>query len=631
MNKVFLSCIVSFFAFIILPSIANAEPANNAFSDDKLYQCIIDAYNSKHKTNLDYDTNLTDEQLGTILSLDCSQIKSFDGIDKLTNLKTLTSNEISWAKSIDLTKNTSLTSLTLDGLNVSSLDLTKNTELTNLTLKSTGVYSNLSSLDLTKNTELTSLDLDYINITSINLTENTNLNWLRIKHSKIPSIDLTKNTELKTVTLDLNNSLGDLDFTKNDKLEYLSAMNTNLTSVNLTKNTELKKLFLHANELTNLDLTKNTKLTHLMFRNNKATELDLSQNINLVEADLQNLNITSLDVSNSPNLSRLLLNQCQNLVSLNLGEGINYLDLQYTKITSLELSNATQLGYLNLYACKFNNIDLTKNTSLYHLDLWGNNLTTIDLTKNTNLKELYLDSNKLTSIDLSKNTKLTRLSLGNKYQTSDKYLFKGDTLQYESGIKITAEDVLPSNINYNSTDDSIATVNDEGLITAKKFGNVDIAYSGKTSDNSFTEKMTIHVSDMSTSYNVDNSNNTITVRENSAISTVLNNITVSNGEAFVYDNNIKKTTGTIAEGYKIKIENDNNILKEYTILTTDSAMKGDINNDNQVTLLDVRLMLQKVINNNYTDEEKQIMDYNDDNNATLLDVRLFLQQVVNNS
>ena len=40
-------------------------------------------------------------------------------------------------------------------------------------------------------------------------------------------------------------------------------------------------------------------------------------------------------------------------------------------------------------------------------------------------------------------------------------------------------------------------------------------------------------------------------------------------------------------------------------------------------------MLQKVVNQDFTENEIKIMDYNDDGKATLLDVRLFLQQVVN--
>lgn len=66
-----------------------SSPANNAFTDDNFYKCVVDAYNSKNKTNLPYTTNLSDEQLETITVLDCDmfnksdeeKIKNVDGLE----------------------------------------------------------------------------------------------------------------------------------------------------------------------------------------------------------------------------------------------------------------------------------------------------------------------------------------------------------------------------------------------------------------------------------------------------------------------------------------------------------------------------------------------------------------------
>ena len=43
-----------------------SSPANNAFTDDNFYKCVVDAYNKENKTSLPYTTNLSDEQLETI-------------------------------------------------------------------------------------------------------------------------------------------------------------------------------------------------------------------------------------------------------------------------------------------------------------------------------------------------------------------------------------------------------------------------------------------------------------------------------------------------------------------------------------------------------------------------------------
>ena len=61
----------------------------------------------------------------------------------------------------------------------------------------------------------------------------------------------------------------------------------------------------------------------------------------------------------------------------------------------------------------------------------------------------------------------------------------------------------------------------------------------------------------------------------------------------------------------------------------EAFLKGDINNDGSLTLLDIRLTLQRILNNDYTDQEKQIMDYNEDDSVTLLDIRLLLQAILN--
>ena len=74
---------------------------------------------------------------------------------------------------------------------------------------------------------------------------------------------------------------------------------------------------------------------------------------------------------------------------------------------------------------------------------------------------------------------------------------------------------------------------------------------------------------------------------------------------------------------------DNQTTKTYRINIA-KIMKGDINYDGRVTLLDIRLILQRMLNNDYNDREKWIMDYNDDDRATLLDIRAILQWILNN-
>ena len=66
-----------------------------------------------------------------------------------------------------------------------------------------------------------------------------------------------------------------------------------------------------------------------------------------------------------------------------------------------------------------------------------------------------------------------------------------------------------------------------------------------------------------------------------------------------------------------------------TIRDPEEFLKGDANDDGKLSLLDVRLALQKFLNSDYTDREKTLIDYNEDGNVTLLDTRLLLQAILN--
>ncbi len=67
---------------------------------------------------------------------------------------------------------------------------------------------------------------------------------------------------------------------------------------------------------------------------------------------------------------------------------------------------------------------------------------------------------------------------------------------------------------------------------------------------------------------------------------------------------------------------------------TVKPLKGDIDNSNDITLLDVRLLLQEYINsdgsNEWSQDDLYMMDMNNDQKIDLLDVRLLLQKYINN-
>ena len=74
---------------------------------------------------------------------------------------------------------------------------------------------------------------------------------------------------------------------------------------------------------------------------------------------------------------------------------------------------------LSCYSNSLSSLDVSNNTQLTGLWCGYNNLTSLDVSKNTRLNELYCYSNQLTSLDVSKNTQLTNLYCwGNKFTTA---------------------------------------------------------------------------------------------------------------------------------------------------------------------------------------------------------------------
>ena len=177
----------------IATTIAGA-PANNAFEDQKFYNCVIYAYNGTNNTSVPYTTNLTDDQLQSITSISCiaRNVESLSGIEKITQLKEL---DVSYnaLTSIDVSNNTALTKLHAPGNKLTSLDVSNNTALTELSASD----NKLTSLDVSNNTALTKLDASTNRLTSLDVSNNTALTELDASYNKLTSLDLINNQELK--------------------------------------------------------------------------------------------------------------------------------------------------------------------------------------------------------------------------------------------------------------------------------------------------------------------------------------------------------------------------------------------------------------------------------------------------
>ena len=405
-----------------------SSPANNAFTDENFYKCVVDAYNIEHHSNnqgytkLPYTTNLSDEQLKTIKSMSCimDNIKNANGIEKLTSLSYLYLGG-SQLTELDVSKNTALTKLDVSHNKLTELDVSKNTALTHLNVS----FNKLTELDVSKNTALISLDVQSNQLTNLDVSKNTALTHLNVSFNKLTELDVSKNTAL--ISLDVqSNQLTNLDVSKNKLLKnnrkwdineesysYFDVSDNQLINLNLGDNKNITGLDVSGNQLPSLDVSKNVMLTFLSVGNNELTSIDVSKNTALTGLDVSHNKLTELDVSKNTALT--------------------YLDVTLNKLTKLDVSNNTALTKLYASDIQLTNLDVSNNTALTKLDVSHNKLTELDVSKNTALTYLDVSFNKLTELDVSKNTALTKLYVQGNQLTTSLVIYKGKSINLENG------------------------------------------------------------------------------------------------------------------------------------------------------------------------------------------------------
>ena len=132
------------------------------------------------------------------------------------------------------------------------------------------------------------------------------------------------------------------------------------------------------------------------------TSVDVSNNTNLVKFQCSSDLITSLDLSNNTFLQTVDI-YCPSLTSVNFSNLVNLKNLSYIgKMPTIDISDAVNLLNLNCIG--------SSGTYSFPLE---NRLTSIDLSNQTKLINLDLAGNLLSSLDLSFCPNLERISISN--------------------------------------------------------------------------------------------------------------------------------------------------------------------------------------------------------------------------
>ena len=245
-------------------------------------------------------------------------------------------------------------------------------------------------------------------------------------NDKLTSIDeLQYYRNITSVSLERNKNLaGELNFNKNPYLNNTIVVSNSplVTKLDISGLKDLKFLSAHhLDGLTEAKVGNNPQMTILALYNNKLlTKIDASNLPAL--ATLQAYNngeLTNINTLNSPKIQTIDISNTKKLTQI---EGLSDKDqlekfvAWSNKIENYDFSKMTKLKSINLIGSPVKEIKglSAAGTNLTSLDLGSTQISSLDVTQNTELQKLNLSYVKgITTLDLSNNTRLTELTTNN--------------------------------------------------------------------------------------------------------------------------------------------------------------------------------------------------------------------------
>lgn len=260
-------------------------------------------------------------------------------------------------KNFDFSVLPKLKTLYIQSCGVTSVDLQGNPQLSILYCNT---CSDLTTLDISKNTALTSLTLSTTNISSLDLSVHKSLNHLSLyrtesltylnlgDNSYIPSVDLYNGASFKLVGSRIKEvlfqkTLSHLDVTECPALESLN-FTGNMETVDLSGNSKLKTLECDGGTLETLDLSHNPELVSLNCGYTKMKSLNVTQCPLLKTLTCAGNYLETLDVSGNPALTSLNCSQMPTLTTLFMAPSQRIRYITYERSSSY-IPDQTEIEY----------------------------------------------------------------------------------------------------------------------------------------------------------------------------------------------------------------------------------------------------------------------------------------------
>lgn len=372
-----------------------------------------------------------------VLAADWSKLPELSSLNVAANLY----SELGWSDTFDISKNTKLATLNINGCGISELDLTPFTSLKTLNAQ----WNSLEKADLSgmmANGAFPSLTLSTTAVT-VGQSEV----WPRMLFSFIVAPEaagktMTLNistTDKQSVQVDWGNgTLSNPVETKNyetdweygtptgkvagtnvtvygsdpttiNKLDLAwdkeAGAETKILSANLSKLSGMDDLTVASNALTSLDLTGNAALAKLYINGNNISDIRFPENCALTRIEAQNTaeagenDLFKVDLSKATKLNYLVIN----------------FNNKNSEATTINLENNTELATLMATDCNLETIDVSKLAKLAQLTVNNNNLSTVDVSQMNEKGRLFAMNNKISSLVLP--AKLATLNVSNNKLT----------------------------------------------------------------------------------------------------------------------------------------------------------------------------------------------------------------------
>jgi len=192
----------------------------------------------------------------------------------------------------------------------------------------------ITSLDLSKNTNLSTLYCGTNKLSTLDVSKNSALKFLACLDNSLTSIDISNNLRLSTLSV-RTNQITSLDISNNTELTFLSCRDNKLKELDVSKNTKLSQLYCYGNGLTFANLPQ-PKTQYIKY--NYAPQVALSipkvlENDKIFDLSAQ---LNAYDINNNQQTTTY---KWKTNTNNNLQEGTDYSISESGKFTFITISS----------------------------------------------------------------------------------------------------------------------------------------------------------------------------------------------------------------------------------------------------------------------------------------------------